>query len=72
VAGVRALAEGVAIVARRTPIQLALAAMGLIVWGYGARVDDSRLTLIGLVFFAVAFLLRFWKQKDRDNNNASS
>jgi len=47
--------------ARRTPIQLALGAMGLIVWGYGARANDEVLTLVGIGFFAAAFLLRFWK-----------
>lgn len=49
----------------RTTIQLALGAMGLIVWGYGARTDDERLTWIGIAFFAAAALLRFWK-KTRD------
>ena len=50
--------------ARRTPIQLALLLVGLIVWGYGLRTDDSLLTWIGLGFFAAAFLLRFWKDKE--------
>jgi len=48
---------------RRTEIQLALLLMGLIVWGYGTRVDDSRLTLIGVGFFAVATILRFFKKR---------
>ncbi|MDB4876076.1 MAG: hypothetical protein JWM41_2522 [Gemmatimonadetes bacterium] len=47
----------------RTQIQLALLAIGLIVWGYGQRVEDSRLTLIGLAFFAAAFVARFFKKK---------
>jgi hypothetical protein len=48
--------------ARRTPFQLALLVVGLVVWGYGQRADDSFLTLIGVGFFAAAFLLRFWKE----------
>jgi hypothetical protein len=48
----------------RTQIQLALLAIGLIVWGYGQRIEDSRLTYIGLGFFAAAFALRFFKRKE--------
>jgi hypothetical protein len=47
---------------RRTEIQLALAAIGLVVWGYGARVDDHRLEWIGIAFFAAATALRFFKK----------
>jgi hypothetical protein len=47
---------------RRTEIQLALAAIGLVVWGYGARVDDRRLQWIGIAFFAAATVLRFFKR----------
>jgi hypothetical protein len=47
----------------RTLAQLALLLIGLIVWGYGARVDSERLTLIGIAFFAAAFVLRFFKKK---------
>lgn len=52
--------------ARRTPIQLALLIVGLVVWGYGQRTDDSLLTWIGIAFFVAAFLLRFWKEKERE------
>jgi hypothetical protein len=48
---------------QRTQVQLALLVMGIIVWGYGERVDDSRLTWIGLAFFAGAFVLRLAKRK---------
>jgi hypothetical protein len=47
----------------RTEIQLALAAIGLVVWGYGARVDDRRLLWIGIGFFAAATALRFFKRR---------
>ena len=48
---------------RRTQIQLALLVMGLVVWGYGQRTDDSRLTWIGVAFFAAATVLRFFKKR---------
>lgn len=57
--------------ARRTPIQLALLIVGLLVWGYGSRVDDSRWTLLGVVFFAAAFLLRFWKGDESETEDSS-
>lgn len=48
---------------RRTEAQLALLVIGVIVWGYGQRTDDDRLTWIGLAFFAGATVLRFLKRK---------
>ena len=48
---------------RRTILQLALLTIGVIVWGYGSRTDDNRLTWIGLAFFAAAFLLRILKNR---------
>jgi hypothetical protein len=47
---------------RRTEIQLILAAIGLVVWGYGTRADDPRLQWIGIAFFAAATALRFFKK----------
>ena len=49
---------------RRTEAQLALLLVGVVVWGYGQRTEDNRLTWIGLGFFAAATLLRFAKRKD--------
>jgi hypothetical protein len=49
-------------VPRRTVFQLALLTIGVIVWGYGSRIDDARLTWIGLGFFAAAFVLRIFKR----------
>ena len=48
---------------RRTEIQLGLLVMGLIVWGYGQRTEDSRLTWIGIGFFALATALRLLKKR---------
>jgi hypothetical protein len=49
---------------RRTETQLVLLLIGLVVWGYGQRVDDPRLRWIGIAFFAVAAALRFWKKRN--------
>lgn len=51
---------------RRTEIQLALAAIGLVVWGYGARVDERRFQWTGIAFFAAATALRFFKKRPDD------
>ncbi len=47
----------------RTLAQLALVLIGLIVWGYGARINDDRLTLIGVGCFAAAVVLRLMKNR---------
>ena len=36
-----------------------LAALGVIVWGYGYRVDDPRVRLAGIAILAISLLLRF-------------
>ena len=43
-----------------TRAKLALALIGLVLFGYGARVDDTRLRWFGIGFLAAAVLLRFW------------
>ncbi|HEY6219655.1 MAG TPA: hypothetical protein VIV65_06335 [Gemmatimonadaceae bacterium] len=50
--------------ARLTTIQLALLLIGLIVWGYGQRIDDPSLRMIGIAFFALATMLRFFRRSD--------
>jgi hypothetical protein len=49
---------------RRTQAQLALVLIGLIVWGYGERVDDGNIRWAGIGCFAIATLLRFTKRRD--------
>jgi len=51
---------------QRSIAQLALVFIGLVVWGYGARVNDDRLTLVGIVCFALAVVLRFFRKKQSD------
>ncbi len=47
---------------RRTAIQIALLFIGIVVWGYGQRIDDSRLMLVGIGFFAAATIARFFRR----------
>ena len=61
VPGIHEIPEGIA-VGKRTTIQLALLVIGVIVWGYGQRIDDSSLRLVGIALFAVATMLRFFRQ----------
>jgi len=49
---------------RRTEIQIALLVIGVGVWGYGQRIDNDRLEIIGIVCFAIATVLRFFKRRD--------
>ncbi|MCY7380205.1 MAG: hypothetical protein LH467_12825 [Gemmatimonadaceae bacterium] len=39
--------------------RVVIAALSVVVWGYGYRVDDSRIRLVGIVGLAIALLLRF-------------
>ena len=49
---------------RRTTFQVAFFLMAVIIWGYGSRVDDPTVRLVGIAFFAVAFLLRFFRSSE--------
>ena len=49
---------------RRTTFQLAFLIMGLIIWAYGQRIDDPAVRLVGIAFFAVAFVFRFFRSSD--------
>ena len=40
-------------------LKLGIALAGLILWGYGARVDEPWLRWTGIAFLAVAAVLRF-------------
>jgi hypothetical protein len=50
---------------RRTELQLALLVAGILVWGYGQRVEVPWLQYTGIAFFAVAAALRFAKKRWR-------
>jgi hypothetical protein len=49
--------------------------MAVIIWGYGSRIDDPTVRLVGIAFFAVAFLLRFFRSSEtrhRQNEDEES
>jgi hypothetical protein len=50
----------------RSVAQMALLFIGVIVWGYGTRVDDERLRWVGIGCFAAAFVLRLLKKKQEN------
>jgi hypothetical protein len=40
-------------------IRTALALIGVAVWGWGYRIDDAQIRLIGIIILVVTLLLRF-------------
>jgi hypothetical protein len=50
-----------------TRLKLGLAIVGLIVFAWGVRVEQSRLRTIGIAFVAAAWVLRFLRAKARDD-----
>lgn len=47
-------------------LKLALVVIGLIIWAWGYRSDDSFLRVSGIVVLTIAFLLRFVRRRARD------
>jgi hypothetical protein len=47
----------------RSEIQLALLLIGLVVWGYGQRIDNAVLRYIGIACFGAATLLRLFHRR---------
>ena len=47
-------------------IKVALAAVGIVVWGYGARIDNAHLRLAGMGVLVVAVALRLLPRSVRD------
>lgn len=43
--------------------RIALLVMGLAVWGYGVRTDDSRLGYVGIALLALSLVLRFFARR---------
>jgi hypothetical protein len=46
-------------------LRLALALIGIIIWGYGTRSDSVRLQWVGIGFLVLAFLARFLGPRPR-------
>ena len=49
-----------------TAVKLALAATGVVLFGYGVRVDSTPVRWVGVALVAVAALLRFARSGPRD------
>ena len=46
-----------------THAKLALAAAGLVIWGFGVQTGDSRANWLGIGMLAAAAVLRFFKPR---------
>ena len=46
--------------------RLALAIMGIVIWGYALAVDDARLRLVGIIVLMLSLVLRFFGRRDRN------
>jgi hypothetical protein len=58
-------------VKRLTLARVVLAAIGVIVWGYGYRTENARLRLVAIVVLALALLLRYLPQRWFDGQSPS-
>jgi hypothetical protein len=47
-------------------VKLAVAGVGIVVWAYGAKVEDARVRWLGIALLALAFLLRFLRRRARE------
>lgn len=45
--------------------KVALALLGMFIWGYGVQARDSRVRWLGIALLAAAFLLRFLVPRPR-------
>jgi hypothetical protein len=48
-----------------TWVRAALVVVGILIWAYGARVDDGTVRLVGIACLVVALLLRFVPRRPR-------
>jgi hypothetical protein len=55
-------------VTRYTQIKIACALVGVLVWGYGYKVNDPMIRWIGIVFLALAVVLRLLPKRLRDDD----
>ena len=55
-----------------TQLKLGLAIMGLVVFAWGIRAEQSRLRAIGIAFVAVSWALRFVKTETREEQRPES
>ena len=53
-------------------VRVAVAAIGIIVWGYGLRSDDDRVRLVGIAVLAISLILRFVPKRLQQDDNEST
>jgi hypothetical protein len=58
-------------VKRLTLARVVLAAIGVIVWGYGYRTENPRLRLVAIVVLALTLLLRYLPKRWLDGGGPS-
>jgi hypothetical protein len=56
---------------RITLARAILAAIGVIVWGYGYRTENARIRLVAIIVLAVTLLLRFLPARWFDGDHPS-
>jgi len=59
-------------VSRLLQIRLALAIIGVVVWGYGLLRDEGTVRLAGIVVLAFSLVLRFAPRRFREEGAGSS
>jgi hypothetical protein len=57
---------------RYTQIKIGLAVVGVLVWAYGYRANDPTTRLIGIIFLALAVILRLLPKRLRDEDYPKS
>ena len=50
-------------------LKLGLTLVGLVLWGYGIRVENEWLRWTGIAFLAAAAVLRFWGPRSSRRGN---
>ena len=55
---------------RLLQIRLALAIIGVVVWGYGLLRDEATVRLVGIVVLALSLVLRFTPKRFHGNDGS--
>jgi len=52
---------------RLTSVRLVIAAVAIVIWGYGLQSENGTLRIVAMVLLAVSLALRFFRRKPRDD-----
>lgn len=50
-------------------LRVVLAAIGIVVWGYGLLRDEANVRLVGIIILAASLVLRFAPKRLRDGSD---